>query len=190
MALVAVERVLAAVRERLPSVLFRVVSFPVSLLFGIIASSLALLARVARVRPNFASISFPSWPFSRPPAFDTSPLAASRRFVAYVQRFDYTQPAYGPSTSKPPSAPALDFHIGSYNDALQAAKHRLCLFVPILLSSKHDNTSEFIKSVLYNPELVTFFRESNVLVWGGDVLESDAYHGAQYPLKFILSCYV
>lgn len=50
----------------------------------------------------------------------------------------------------------------------------------ILQSDDHDHTEEFNKTTLTSPRFIEFIKEKNILVWGGNVRESEAHKGI-YP---------
>lgn len=72
----------------------------------------------------------------------------------------------------------LDFYEGGYTSALYIAKRDARFLVIYLHNDEHDNTNEFVNETLLNENLLKFFRDHNILVWGGDVHESESYQVA------------
>lgn len=71
----------------------------------------------------------------------------------------------------------LPFFEGGYTQALDLAKKELKFLVILLQSDEHDDTSKFNKEVLSTPEVVEFLKQNEIIVWGGNVRESEAYQG-------------
>ena len=70
-----------------------------------------------------------------------------------------------------------DFWLGSYDSALEAAKREARVLCVILLSDEHDDSPEFRRSVLTDPELVRILTENEIIVWAGDIRQSEGYQG-------------
>ena len=71
-----------------------------------------------------------------------------------------------------------NFHIGSYESALAAAKEQIAPLCVILISSEHDDTPAFKRRTLVDPDLVSTLDSKGVIVWGGDVKYRDPYQGS------------
>jgi FAS-associated factor 2 len=88
----------------------------------------------------------------------------------------------------------LPFYEGGHAQALDAAKKDLKFLLTVLLSPEHDDTESFVRNTLLSPEVVNFINDSanNVTVWGGNVLDSEAYQVArEYNcVKYPFSCVV
>ncbi|KAH8811380.1 hypothetical protein F5884DRAFT_699957 [Xylogone sp. PMI_703] len=80
---------------------------------------------------------------------------------------------YGPAMS------TLPLYEGSYASALDLAKRELKFLLVLLLSPEHDDTAPFIRSVLLSDQLATFLdtpqNKTNLIIWAGDVRDSEAY---------------
>lgn len=91
-------------------------------------------------------------------------------------------------------AHGVPFFEGGHAQALDAAKKELKFLLTVLLSPEHDETESFIRNTLLSPEVVAFINEpaNNVIVWGGNVLDSEAYQVArEYNcVKYPFSCLV
>ncbi|KAG6819550.1 hypothetical protein H0H93_010796, partial [Arthromyces matolae] len=68
-----------------------------------------------------------------------------------------------------------DFTLGSYDEALRTCEREARVGCIILVSEEHDDVPEFKRSTLTNPELVRLLHENNIVVWGGDVRDHEAY---------------
>ncbi|KAK4452791.1 UBX domain-containing protein 10 [Podospora aff. communis PSN243] len=88
----------------------------------------------------------------------------------------------------------LIFFDGGHAQALDAAKRDLKFLLTVLVSPEHDDTESFIKNTLLSPEVVAFLNNpaNNVIVWGGNVLDSEAYQVANEYLctKYPFSCLI
>ncbi|KAI0777964.1 hypothetical protein BC629DRAFT_1524371 [Irpex lacteus] len=49
----------------------------------------------------------------------------------------------------------------------------------IIVSEEHDDTPEFKRSTLTDPEFVRLMKDNDFLVWGGDIRDRDAWSAAQ-----------
>ena len=88
----------------------------------------------------------------------------------------------------------LVFFNGGHAQALDTAKRDLKFLLTVLISPEHDDTESFIKSTLLSPEVVSFLndRSNNIILWGGNVLDSEAYQVASEYMctKYPFSCLV
>ncbi|KAJ6475826.1 hypothetical protein C8R47DRAFT_1052641 [Mycena vitilis] len=68
-----------------------------------------------------------------------------------------------------------DFTLGTYEAALRVCQrdHRIACIV--LVSEEHDDVPEFKRSTLTDPTLVRLLHANDILVWGGDVRDREAY---------------
>lgn len=91
-------------------------------------------------------------------------------------------------------AHGLPFFEGGHAQALDTAKKDLKFLLTVLLSPEHDDTESFVRDTLLSPEVVNFINDpaNNIIVWGGNVLDSEAYQVArEYGcLKYPFSCLV
>ncbi|KAJ5407174.1 hypothetical protein N7465_008458 [Penicillium sp. CMV-2018d] len=74
----------------------------------------------------------------------------------------------------------IPFLENGYNMALEKAHRDLKYLVVILLSPEHDDTTSWVRDTLLAPEVVEFINDpqNNLLVWGGNVQDSEAYQVA------------
>ncbi|KAG8849328.1 hypothetical protein FRB96_000864 [Tulasnella sp. 330] len=71
-----------------------------------------------------------------------------------------------------------DFWLGSYESALKAAQSEAKMICVVIVSEEHDDTAEFKRNVLTDPDLVRTLTDNDFIVWGGDVRDSEAYQTA------------
>ncbi|VBB88089.1 Conserved hypothetical protein [Yarrowia lipolytica] len=72
----------------------------------------------------------------------------------------------------------LEMFEGGYSQALDTAKRGLRFLVVLLMSPAHDDTPAFYRDILCSAQVVVFLKENHVIVWGGDVRESEAFQVA------------
>ncbi|KAI8913963.1 hypothetical protein DFJ77DRAFT_55584 [Powellomyces hirtus] len=122
------------------------------------------------------------------PAIARAPPPASRREdpQAEAARFalDFDQ-KYG--------ATHPEFFAGTYAQALQKAKTELRYLVAYLHSAEHDDTDAFCRRTLCAPELAPELTRRNVLLWGGDIRNTEAFQvsnilgASRYPFLAIIA---
>lgn len=71
----------------------------------------------------------------------------------------------------------VDFFKGGYSQALEKARKELRFMLVILQSDDHDDTQEFSRETLASSQVIDFIKDKNILVWGGNVRESEAHKG-------------
>lgn len=71
----------------------------------------------------------------------------------------------------------LPFLEKGYAHSLDEAKRDIKYLLVILLAPEHDDTPDYVKETLLSQDIVSFLRnkESNIIVWGGSVQDSEAY---------------
>ncbi|KAH0497286.1 hypothetical protein TgHK011_004601 [Trichoderma gracile] len=77
-------------------------------------------------------------------------------------------------------ANGLSFFEGGIAQAHDLAKKDLKFLLVLLLSPEHDDTGPFIRNTLLAPDVVEFLNDpaNNIILWGGNVLDSEAYQAA------------
>ncbi|KAJ5331572.1 hypothetical protein N7476_001355 [Penicillium atrosanguineum] len=77
-------------------------------------------------------------------------------------------------------SPSVPFLENGYNMALEKAHRDLKFLLVVLISPEHDETSGWVQDTLLAPEVVEFINDpqNNLLVWGGNVRDSEAYQVA------------
>ncbi|RUS30754.1 thioredoxin-like protein [Jimgerdemannia flammicorona] len=68
-----------------------------------------------------------------------------------------------------------NFHQGGYSQALEIAKRDLKFLVVVLQSDEHDETEAFCRDTLSSPTLNSYLRDNDILVWAGNVRETEAF---------------
>ncbi|GAA6063056.1 hypothetical protein JCM10212_003001 [Sporobolomyces blumeae] len=68
-----------------------------------------------------------------------------------------------------------DFFVGGYEEALRKARDDMRVLMVVLSCEEHEQDEAFKRQVLADQELVKALKDENVFVWGGDVMERDAY---------------
>ncbi|KAK2460003.1 hypothetical protein APHAL10511_008009 [Amanita phalloides] len=72
-----------------------------------------------------------------------------------------------------------DFTLGTYDEMLNVCKKEARLGCVILVSEEHDDVPEFKRSTLTNSTLVKLLYDNNVIVWGGDVRDREAWSASE-----------
>ncbi|KAH6688918.1 UBX domain-containing protein [Plectosphaerella plurivora] len=88
----------------------------------------------------------------------------------------------------------LPWHESGIAQAQDLAKKDLKFLWVVLMSPEHDDTESFARETLLAPEVVNFIKDpaNNIILWGGNVLDSEAYQVAQeynctkYPFSAIV----
>lgn len=72
---------------------------------------------------------------------------------------------------------ALPWFEGGFAQAQDLAKKELKFLLVVLMSPEHDDTIAFARDVLLNPDVVSYLTDpsNNIILWGGNVLDSEAY---------------
>lgn len=75
---------------------------------------------------------------------------------------------------------SVPFLENGYNMALERAHRDLKFLLVVLTSPEHDETNGWVQDTLLAPEVVEFINDpqNNLLVWGGNVRDSEAYQVA------------
>jgi len=75
---------------------------------------------------------------------------------------------------------SIPFLENGYNMALEKAHRDLKFLLVVLMSPEHDETNGWVRDTLLAPEVVEFLNDpqNNLLVWGGNVRDSEAYQVA------------
>ncbi|TDZ15481.1 UBX domain-containing protein 10 [Colletotrichum orbiculare MAFF 240422] len=89
---------------------------------------------------------------------------------------------------------SLPWFEGGIAQAQDLAKKDLKFLLVVLMSPEHDDTESFIRETLLAPDVVSFITDpaNNIILWGGNVLDSEAYQVAQeynctkYPFSAVV----
>ncbi|KAJ7198781.1 hypothetical protein GGX14DRAFT_468850 [Mycena pura] len=68
-----------------------------------------------------------------------------------------------------------DFTLGTYEEALRVCQRDIRIGCIVLVSEEHDDVPEFKRTTLTDPTLVRLLHANDILVWGGDVRDREAY---------------
>ncbi|GLB41111.1 putative UBA-like domain containing protein [Lyophyllum shimeji] len=71
-----------------------------------------------------------------------------------------------------------DFTLGSYDEALRICQRDARIGCIVLVSEEHDDVAEFKRTTLTDPNFVKLLHENNMVVWGGDVRDQEAWSAA------------
>ncbi|KAI8143367.1 thioredoxin-like protein [Fennellomyces sp. T-0311] len=137
---------------------------------------------------TWAILSFASRLLSRPSITNHSPSQQQQRqdprsvAARFLREFEIK---YGESH--------IDFYQGGYSQALENARRDLRYLLVVLQSDEHDDTEQFCRETLTSEELVNYVNEKNILVWGGNVREAEAFQvsstlqATTYPFMAIIT---
>lgn len=68
------------------------------------------------------------------------------------------------------------FFLGSYTQALYMATNRAKFLFVYLSNSQNENSSTIFNKVITNPDFISLFNSNpNILIWGGDLTNPEAY---------------
>lgn len=181
---------------------------PINLVLYILSSTVSFFARIFGIRPNIPSFSIrPLLSSGSASTVKLDPRQCSERLVRELEEDTGAASSYSTlatgvqqssasttvypvaSTSKSSASsnPLLrgkklpNFHIGSYDSALSFAKDRIRPLCVILISSEHQDTEEFKRTNLVDPDLVATFEQRNFVVWIGDIKYADSYQSKSSP---------
>ena len=163
----------------LVAVLFAPFRFGYKLVAGIFKSLFYFLSFLPQsIRPRFVAASISKGLRQTSGRRVTLPKETAQRF-----RRDFEE-EYG--------AHGLPFFEGGHAQALDTAKSDLKFLLTVLISPEHDDTESFIRDTLLSPEVANFIKDpaNNVILWGGNVLDSEAYQVAKEysAAKYPFSC--
>ncbi|KAH9475922.1 FAS-associated factor 2 [Psilocybe cubensis] len=72
-----------------------------------------------------------------------------------------------------------DFTISTYEDFLRRCQNETKIGCIVLVSEEHDDVPEFKRSTLTDPAFVKALYDNDMLVWGGDVRDHEAWSASQ-----------
>lgn len=89
----------------------------------------------------------------------------------------------------------LPWFEGGFAQAHDLAKKEIKFLLVVLMSPEHDDTAAFARDVLLAPEVAAFLADpaNNIILWGGNVLDSEAYIVSQeynctkFPFSVLIS---
>ncbi|KAJ1330603.1 hypothetical protein BSLG_009055 [Batrachochytrium salamandrivorans] len=71
------------------------------------------------------------------------------------------------------------FYSGTYTQALNFAKREIRYVLAVLQSDEHDDTAVFCRETLASETFINFVSERNLVVWGGNIQEAEAFKAPQ-----------
>ncbi|KAJ8507614.1 hypothetical protein ONZ45_g10032 [Pleurotus djamor] len=72
-----------------------------------------------------------------------------------------------------------DFYTGTYEQALRLCQKEFRIACVILVSEEHDDVVEFKRQTLTDSKFVKLLQENDILVWGGDVRDHEAWSASE-----------
>ncbi|KAI0328746.1 hypothetical protein GY45DRAFT_1325890 [Cubamyces sp. BRFM 1775] len=72
-----------------------------------------------------------------------------------------------------------DFFLGSYEEFARTCQKDIKIGCIVIVSEEHDDVAEFKRSTLTDPTLVRIIQENDILVWGGDIRDREAWSASQ-----------
>lgn len=144
---------------------------PFNLVYRILLSSFRLFGTLFPFLPRLFRVTASPLQGVRQNTTGRRPLAPKDTAARFIREFEEE---YG---SNP-----LPFLENGYNMALERAHRDLKFLLVVLLSPEHDDTHNWVQETLLSPDVVDFINPSgedrNVIVWGGNVRDSEAYQVA------------
>ncbi|KAK7203684.1 hypothetical protein BZA70DRAFT_72398 [Myxozyma melibiosi] len=166
----------------LASIITSVVFFPLSVVSKVAHSAYYLFTMLFPFLPRLTGVYPANLGAARSERRSVNPRDTAARFIR-----DFEEEVGSSGESR------LSFFEGGYTQALDLAKKELRFLVVLLQSDEHDDTTKFNKEVLCAPEVVQYFQEHQILVWAGNVRESEAYQVSnalsctKYPFLAIIA---
>ncbi|GLI71888.1 UBX domain-containing protein 10 [Penicillium ochrochloron] len=145
---------------------------PFNLVYRLLLSSFRLFGTLFPFLPRLLrTTASPALQGARQNTTGRRPLAPKDTAARFIREFEEE---YG---SNP-----LPFLENGYNMALERAHRDLKFLLVVLLSPENDDTHTWVRETLLSPDVVEFVNppggNGNVLVWGGNVRDSEAYQVA------------
>ncbi|TFK78398.1 hypothetical protein K466DRAFT_668456 [Polyporus arcularius HHB13444] len=72
-----------------------------------------------------------------------------------------------------------DFFLGGYEEFARTCQKDIKIGCVIIVSEEHDDVAEFKRSTLTDPSLLRVIQENDILVWGGDIRDREAWGASQ-----------
>lgn len=153
-----------------PPIFLALLFTPFNLLYRLLCSSFRLFGTLFPFLPRlFNATASPALQGVRQSTTGRRPLGPQDTAARFIREFEEE---YG---SHP-----IPFLENGYNMALEKAHRDLKFLVVVLMSPEHDDTNGWVRDTLLAPEVVEFINDpqNNLLVWGGNVQDSEAYQVA------------
>ncbi|RPD56562.1 hypothetical protein L226DRAFT_531309 [Lentinus tigrinus ALCF2SS1-7] len=72
-----------------------------------------------------------------------------------------------------------DFFLGGYEEFARTCQKDIKIGCIVIVSDEHDDVPEFKRSTLTDPSLLRVIQENDILVWGGDIRDREAWSASQ-----------
>ncbi|KAK9322166.1 hypothetical protein V1517DRAFT_143592 [Lipomyces orientalis] len=151
-------------------------SFLTSAITAIILFPLSVASKLAHSAYHIFAILFPFLP--RLTGLYPANLGAARSERRSINPRDTAARFIRDFEEEVGQSDVLPFFEGGYTQALDQAKRELRFLIVLLQSDEHDDTAKFNTEVLANPDVAKFLKEHDIILWGGNVRESEAYQVA------------
>lgn len=153
-----------------PPFLLALLFTPFNLIYRLLYSSFRLFGILFPFLPRlFNATANPALQGARRNTTGRRPLGPKDTAARFIREFEEEHGSH--------SIPFLE---NGYNMALEKAHRELKFLLVILTSPEHDDTNGWVRETLLAPEIVEFLNDpqNNLLVWGGNVQDSEAYQVA------------
>ncbi|KAJ5167188.1 uncharacterized protein N7482_005969 [Penicillium canariense] len=155
-----------------PPFLLALLFTPFNLIYRLLFSSFRLFGTLFPFLPRlFHATASPALHGTRQNTTGRRPLAPKDTAARFIREFEEE---YG---SNP-----FPFLENGYNMAMEKAHRDLNFLLVVLFSPEHDDMSSWVRETLLSPDVVDYINppgeSGNVIVWGGNVRDSEAYQVA------------
>lgn len=150
-----------------PSLILALLFTPINLLYRLLYSSFRLFGSLFPFLPRLFNVTAnPALQGARRNTTGRRSLGPKDTAARFIREFEEEH------GSQP-----IPFLENGYNMALEKAHRELKFLLVVLIAPEHDDTNGFIRDTLLAPEVVQLINDSrdNLLVWGGNVQDSEAY---------------
>lgn len=150
-----------------PPFLLALLFTPFNLLYRLLCGSFRLFGALFPFLPRFLNVTAnPALQGVRRNTTGRRALGPKDTAARFVREFEEQ---YGTNS--------IQFLENGYNMALEKAHKELKFLLVVLLAPEHDDTNGWVRDTLLSPEVTEFINDpqNNVLVWGGNVRDSEAY---------------
>ncbi|KAM5470812.1 UBX domain-containing protein 10 [Microsporum audouinii] len=153
-----------------PPFILAILFTPFNLIYRLLSSSLRLFGALFPFLPRlFSNISSSTLSRINKSSQGRRSLAPKDTAARFIREFEEE---YG--------SHSLPFLENGYNMALERSHKDLKFLLVVLLSPEHDDTDVWVRDTLLSPEVTAYLNDpsNNVLLWGGNVQDSESYQVA------------
>lgn len=105
-----------------------------------------------------------------------NPIDKANKFVCDLEDNLPVEPQYSQYSASTVEARLPPFYKRSYTLALYMATNRAMFLFVYVTSPQNENSSSIFNKIILNPDFISLFHEnSNTLIWGGDLMNPEAY---------------